>query len=305
MKWVTGLFTVAREEARFRLHDRQARRLEVADVALAFPTKQLEAELEDARARLAAELERRFDAPMRANRANLAALHARVAALDAEYAILVRDHLGELKVAYAEAAVQKAELASANRAVSGAYDEQRAAKARISSWHNRSRSRIPIYGKRSKPIPDRSLVFFSHSDLNSAKRDSDQASSRIDDAKCARDRVFAELRRCGDLIGELKDGRERRRSLVAAGRTLAKVLAERASLHPEITRLSGADGRMQRLRDKCVAAGTTASEIAGIQESITEARLRQRDQLRSFDDNASRAARRQVFKERPADGKLD
>lgn len=305
MNWVAGLFTSARDELRFRLHDRQTRRVELADVALAFSTVRLEAELEDARERLAAELERRFDAPMRANRASLAALHARAAALDAEHAILVRDHPGELRIAYAEAEELKIELAAAKRAVSNAYDEHKAAKGRISSWHNRSRSRIPIYGKRGKSIPDRSLFFFSHSDLDSAKRDADWASKEIDVAKRARDRVFADLRRCGDLIGELKDSRERRRLLLAAGRTSARVLTDRASLQPEITRLSGAEARMQRLRDECLAAGAIASDITRIQERITEARARQKDRLRSFDGERARALRREALLERVGSGRAD
>ncbi|MDF2605141.1 hypothetical protein [Sphingomonas sp.] len=305
MNWVTGLFASAHDEVRFRLHDRQTRRAEAADAALAFPTAQLEADLEQARGRLAGELERRFDGPMRANRSSLATIYARVAALDAEYATLTRDHPGELKVAYAEVEELKAKLASAKRAVSDAHDDHNAAKGRISSWHNRSKSRIPIHGKRGKPIPARSIFFFSHSDLDSAKRDADRASSRIGDAKRVRDRVFTELRRCGDLIGELKDSRERRRQLLAAGRTPAKVLADKASLQSEISRLMGAERRMQRLRDQYATAGATALEIIGIQERITEARTRQKERLRSFDDESARASRRVVFREGIVFGESD
>lgn len=298
MNWVTGIFASARDEIRFRLHDRRTRREEAAQAAIAFPTAHLETELEIARERLAAELEHRFDAPMRTNRVSLAALQAEVAALDAEHETLVRNHHGELKAAYADAEQLKTRLASAKRAVSNAYEEHKAAKGGISSWHNRARSRIPIYGKRGKPIPDRSPFFFSHSDLDSAKRDADRASSQIDSAKRARDRIFTEVRRCGEVIDELKESRERRRELLAAGRTASKVLSDRASLQPEIARLSGAEGRMQRLRDAWVAGGAVAMEIASIRDGIAEALASQKMRLLAFDGDAARAARRDSFIQR-------
>ncbi len=62
---------------------------------------------------------------MWASRTSLAAIYARVAALDAEYATFTCDHSRELKVAYAEVEELKAKLASAKRAVSDAYDDHR------------------------------------------------------------------------------------------------------------------------------------------------------------------------------------
>lgn len=292
MRWIKGLFTSARDEFRFRLNDRQARRLEMSEAALAFPTEDLEAALSDAQERLGAELERLFDAPMRANRASLAVLSARAAALNADHAILVRDHRGELEVAYADLEELKAKMAKTKRAVGEAYDEMKHAKGRISSWHNRAKSRIPIYGKRGKLIPQRSLFFFSHSDLESAKRDADRGFSAIEDTKRARDRVFAELKECGDAIAELKAGRTRRSELIAAGQTPTKVLADRAALQPEINRLAGAEGRMQRLRKECATTGAIASEITSIVERIRAARVQRRERLRAFDGADARAARR-------------
>lgn len=292
MRWVTGLFTSARDELRFRLNDRQARRVEKSEAALAFPTDDLEAALSDAHERLRAELERRFDAPMRANRASLAVLSAKAAALVADHAILVRDHKGELEVAYANLAELKAKMATAKRAVDEAFDEMKHAKGRISSWHSRSKSRIPIYGKSGKPIPERSLFFFSHSDLDSAKRDAARASSAIEDAKRGRNRVFLALRECGDLIAELKESRTRRRELITAGQTPSKVHADYAALQPEINRLAGAEGRMQRLRDECETTGAIASEITSIVERVRAARAQRTERLRAFDSADARAARR-------------
>ena len=295
MEWVIDLFTSARDEIRFRLDDRQARRLELADAELSFPTDDLSASLVDARQRFEAELEQRFDAPMRANRASLAALNARAAALESDHEILTRDHKGELDVAYAELEQLKSRMAAAKSAVNEAYDEMKDAKRRISAWHSRSKSRIPIYGKRGKPIPQRSLFFFSHSDLGSAKRGADRAASEIDDAKRARDRLFRELQECGDQIAELKESRTSRRELIAAGQTRTKVLADRAALQPEIDRLTGAEGRMQTLRDECVAAGAIASEIAFIMASIRKAQIQRADRLRAFDSADARAARRSSY----------
>jgi hypothetical protein len=86
MNWLADLLTSARNEFRFRLNDRQARRKEMSDAESAFPTDDLEAALSDAHERLGVELERRFDAPMRANRASLAVLSARAVALEADHA---------------------------------------------------------------------------------------------------------------------------------------------------------------------------------------------------------------------------
>ena len=294
MNWLADLLTSARNEFRFRLNDRQARRKEMSDAESAFPTDDLEAALSDAHERLGVELERRFDAPMRANRASLAVLSARAVALQADHAILVRDHKGELDNAYADLDELKARMAAAKRAVIEAYDEMNDAKARISSWHNRSKSQIPIYGKRGKPIPERSLFFFSHSDLESAKRDADQASRAIEDAKRARDRVFTELSECGDLIAELKQSRTRRRELIAAGQTRTKVLEDYAALQPEINRLAGAEERMQKLRDECATTGTIASEVISILESIRVAHVQRTERLRAFDSADARAARRSI-----------
>lgn len=295
VKWLTGFFTLVRDDVKFRLHDRESRRVEIEDTAQTFTTANLEHRLQEARQRLAAELERRFDAPMRANRSSLAALLAKDAALAADEATLLRDHTGELKAAYAELEELKSNMAAAKRVVEDAYDDLKSAKGRISSWHSRSKSALPIYGKRGKPIPNHSFFFFSHSDLDSAKRDADRASARIDDAKRARDRVFVDVRRCGDVIGELKDSRERRRTLLAAGQTRSKILADRAALQPEISRLNGAEGRMQRLRNECVAAGGTAMEIASIQGSILDALARRADRLRAFDTPEARSVRRDSF----------
>ncbi len=263
---------------------------------MAFPTDVFEAALNDARERLEAELERRFDAPMRNNRASLAALRAKAVALDADRAVLERNHRGELEVAYAALEELKARMETAKRAVDEAYDEMKHAKGRISSWHNRSKSRIPIYGKRGKRIPERSLFFFSHSDLETAKRDADRASSAIEDTKRARDRVYAELKECGNRIAELKESRARRRRLIAAGQTRAKVLADQAALQPEINRLAGAEGRMQRLRGECATTGPIALEIASIAESIRIARAQRTERLRAFDSAAAREARREAYR---------
>ncbi len=83
-------------------------------------------------------------------------------------------------------------MAVAKEAVDDAYVDLKSAKGRISSWHSRSKSSFPIYGKRGKPIPRHSFFAFSHSDLDSAKRDADRASNEIADAKRDRDMVFSE-----------------------------------------------------------------------------------------------------------------
>ncbi len=297
MRWITGLVTATRDELRFRLSDRQARRIEISEAKLAFSTDDLEAALSDAQERLKAELERRFDAPMRANRASLAALNAKSAELNANHAILVRDHKRELEVAYAHLEELKAKMVTAKRAVNEAYDDMNRAKGRISSWHSRSKSRIPIYGQRGKPIPERSLFFFSHSDLEAAKRDAQRASSAIEDAKRARNRAFAELSECGDAIAELKESRKKQRELIAAGQTPTKILTAVAALQPEINRLAGAEGRLQRLRDECAASGAIAIEIASLLECIRMARAKRTERLRAFDSAGARAARRKSYAE--------
>lgn len=297
MNWLTGLFTTARHEIRFRLQDREFRRAAIEHAAREFPTDQLERDLKEARGRLAAELERRFDAPMRANRVSLRAIRAAETALAAELAVLTRDHAGELKEAHAEFERLKSDVASAKRKVGDASDDLKRAKGRVSSWHNRSNSRIPFYGKRGKPIPRRSFFVFSHSHLDGAKRDADRAASRIGDAIRERDRVFALLKRCGDRVGELKESRSRRRALLDAGRTRSKVLAESAALQSEVVRLTGAEGRMQRLRDECVAAGGTAVEIGQLLESIREARARRASRLELFDGNDARESRRDAYRQ--------
>lgn len=305
MNWLTGLLTTARDEVRFRFRDREFRRAEIEHAARGFPTDQLQRDLEEARGRLAAELERRFDAPMRANRASLHAIRATDAALAAELAVLARDHVGELKEAYAELDGLKSDMALAKRRVGDASDDLRRAKGRVSSWHSRSKSSIPIYGKRGKPIPRHSFFFFSHSDLDAAKRDADRAASRIGDAIGDRDGVCAQLKRCGNRIGELKESRARRRALLDAGRTRSKILAESAALQFEIVRLAGAEGRMQRMRDECVAASGAAMEIGQLLESIREAHARRASRLELFDSTDARGLRRDACRQRIASGALD
>lgn len=293
MKWIAGLFTSAFDEFRFRLGDRQARRLEMSAAERAFPTDDLETALTDARKRLEAELDQRFDAPMRAHRASLAALRVKVAKLDADCADLVCDHKGGLDAAYAKREDLKSQMESAKKSVREAYAETEHAKKSISSWHGRSRSRIPIYGKRGKPIPERSLFFFSHSDLDSAKRDASRASSKINDTKCARDRVWAELQKCGNTIAELKESRKRRRALIGAGQTRTKVLGERSTLLGEIRRVSEAEIQMKSLRAEYTTTGAIALEIASIVERIKVARIERAERLRAFDSRDARAGRRE------------
>lgn len=305
MNWLSGLLTTVRDEVRFRFQDREFRRAEIEHAAREFPTDQLQHDLEEARGRLAAELERRFDAPMRANRASLHAIRATEGSLAAELAILGRDHVGELKDAYAELDGLKSKMALAKRRVGDASDDLKRAKGRVSSWHSRSKSRIPIYGKRGKPIPRHSFFSFSHSDLDAAKRDADRAASRIGVAIRDRDRVFAQLKRCGDRIGELKESRAMRRTLLDTGRTRTKILAESAALRSEIVRLTGAEERMQRLRNECVAASGTAMEIGQLLESIREAHARRASRLKLFDSTDARGLRRDAYRQRLAPGASD
>jgi hypothetical protein len=295
--WIADRWHAARDEVRFRLHDRISRKAEIARAMAAFPTDILETDLAQARERLAAALDRQFDAPIRANRQTLAQVTAQAAELAIDMSALRRDHHAELTVAYAALYASKAAFETAKTAVGDADDDLRAAKGRVSSWHSRSRSRMPLYGKRGKPIPQHSFFFFSHSDLDSAKRDAARAASRIGDAIDDRNRTNRERKRCGERIGEIKASKARRRALREAGQTIAKVAERIRNTEFEINRLVGAEERLAGARRAYSATGAEAIEIADIAAKIAEAKRQRTDRMNAFDQAEARDRRRGEFAE--------
>ena len=283
------------DEVRFRLSDRQARKVAADHAKAEFPTDILEQELSDARTRLAFVLDDRFDTPMRANRSRLMTTRAREAELSNDLATLTRDHRGELDSAYAELEELKADMAVAKSKVSDASDDLRGAKARISSWHNRSKSRIPIYGKRGKRIPRHSFFFFSESDLDAAKRDADRAARAIGDAIRRRDRIGGGLDVSRSYIGEIKASRTRRRTLLEAGRTPSKITGDLRALRTEATRLEEANGRLSTARESYAEDGADAVHIAEIKECIADLLRRRAERLGEFDTMDAGTRRRERF----------
>lgn len=108
MDRLAALWASARDEVRFRLHDRRVRRERAAATINEFPIGDIERELAEAGSRMAAELERRFDGPMRTNRERLAAASSLHAALGEELAVLERDHKAELGSALLAPVVDRA-----------------------------------------------------------------------------------------------------------------------------------------------------------------------------------------------------
>lgn len=293
--WITNTWQAARNEVSFRLRDRMSRKAEIARARAAYPTDMLETDLAQARELLVAALDRQFDAPIRANRHTLAQVTAQAAELAIDMSALQRDHHAELSVAYAALDASKAAFETAKAAVGNADDDLRAAKGRVSSWHSRSRSRMPLYGKRGKPIPQHSFFFVSHSDLDSAKRDAARAASRIGDAIDDRNRANNERKRTGERIGEIKASKARRRALREAGQTIAKVAERIRATEFEINRLVSAEKRLAGARRAYSATGAEAIEIADITDKIAEAKRRRTDQINAFDQAEARDRRRGEF----------
>lgn len=299
MNWLTAGWEAARDEVRFRLHDRRTRRERVAATVDEFPTADVERELAEVRSRMASELQRRFNGPMRANRDRLAAASSLHAALGEELAVLERDHNAELDDAYARKAGLRSEMDAAKASVDDARGDLRRVRSRISSWHARSRSHLPFYGKRGKPIPRHSWFVFSHSDLDSAKRDADRAGSRIAAAVRERDRVWSRLQRVGEEIEGIKASRTRRKAMLDSGRTRTKVQAEARAIMSEIVRLEGAEGRMAGLRERFLAGGPEALGIAMLEERIRGQLARRVAAMEAFDGPLERARRRAAFAASP------
>lgn len=293
--WIKNTWQAARNEVSFRLRDRMSRKAEIARARAAYTTDMLETDLAQARELLAAALDRQFDAPIRANRHTLAQVTAQAAELAIDMSALQRDHHAELSVAYAALDASKAAFETAKAAVGNADDDLRAAKGRVSSWHSRSRSRMPLYGKRGKPIPQHSFFFFSHSDLDSAKRDAARAASRIGDAIDDRNLANNERKRSGERIGEIKASKARRRALREAGQTIAKVAERIRATEFEINRLVSAEERLAGARRAYSATGAEAIEIADITDKIAEAKRRRTDQINAFDQAEARDRRRGEF----------
>lgn len=295
MGWVKSWWSSAHDEIRFRIHDRTSRKQEIATAALRFPTHELELQMVALEAALTAELDRRFNDPIKANMHKLAAAQSAFAELADELEILDRDYRSELDDAFTRMNSLKSEIDVYKSAVRSADRDLKAAKSRISAWHTRSKSRIPVYGKRGKSIPRHSFFRFSHSDLSAAKDDADRAATRIADAIRNRNRISSLMDGVSKEIAEIKAGKAKRRTMLDEGRKRQHILAEMKPVLFEIDRLTGAEDRLLSSRKTYAEAGPEALQIAELKKQIALQLEHRSNALASFDAPAARARRRLTF----------
>lgn len=292
LDWLRQKWTDARRAVDFWTFERAKWLEHKAEAVALFSTEDQQCEIERLQEELRAEGECRFETPI----ANLMVAHADMIARRAEahrrLELFSRDLNDELTQIYARLEETKAEIAEAFERRGEVIDDIRAASTDIRHWHDRAGSRLPLYGKRGKPIPQRSMFGMSQGDLEDAKSRKARAGyaiSRIDRELAS---LKANKTALGHQIGDIKADREEKRRLWSTG-DKPDILGRRiVALASEIERLLTEIREIREERALFIVQGQLAVAIETREAEIKEIIARRKKFECAFDTPEQRKARR-------------
>lgn len=284
----------------FRLHDARARRVVASQAAFDYATDNLESSLADARAELALECERLFGQQLRAARAELEVARRQQSQLTHEGSVFQTDFSARIEAKHHTLGRLREELSLVMDAIERTREDVAEAKHDIDRWHRRANSRLPLYGKHGKEIPNHRFFSFSKADLRSVQRKRESAQASLDDARSRRDAVKSKMQFCQIEIRALYADRKLRRKLITAGHSRASILRDLVSSRIETERLEAREQAILQSEQQFCENGPQARSILAIEAQILGQRARREDIMALFDTPEERARRRAGYSDQTA-----
>ncbi|WP_257549173.1 hypothetical protein [Sphingopyxis sp. DBS4] len=284
----------------FMIHDGRARQVAASQAAIDYATDELENSLADARAELAVERERLFGQKIRAARAELDAGRRQQSRLTHELSVFQTDYPAKIKAKLQTLNLVRHELSLVVEAIEQARGDVAEAKHDIDRWHRRANSRLPLYGKHGKEIPNHRFFSFSKADLRSAHQRRETAQASLDGARSERDAVKSRMRGCQIAIRVLNADRNLRRKLIAEGHSCASIRRDLDGARVEVERLEAWEQSILQSECQFCKNGPQARSILAIEAQISEQFARRKERMALFDTPEERARRRARYSDQTA-----